>query len=538
NANCSVYSNDISVNNSDLDTVCLKLNFNNNNLIFIDPDMNCWGLKGNVYIGKNHSSFYTKNIYLLKNGKNIATVNGFYDLSSKKIKFKYTQLSSDLSTLAYYTDILRKIDGTGSFYIEIENTIDNPVINAELILKNVNLYLTDYVKEIKNINGSIKINNNEVYFDNIKGDNYKGYVLLTSDTGSNINNLNVNLFATKIFVEVPEVELTAQADIKGKLIGTIRKPVVKGDAFVSNAQFTYPPIKPQKSSKFNPEGIYPFWDANVHIRENVRYKYLTVEIELDKGASLYFKGTKFDISVKGFLSAHAGKVPYLNRKFDLVLAEMIVNSEAGIPVVTGECGTLIDGLEIKLNYSGPVDKFNPIFRAPSRPELTQEEVLKIVRIGTIGTLTATGRTVDAENDYGVYKFVDSNISAIIGKPIEERLLKDFKLYFNLNAPFVENIVKSNESSDSEKMSHNLLLNTSVSVGKYLFKDLYFEYRGKVVNVNQNSVLSNDIKTGWQSELEAKYNLKKNAFFKYRYSPSIEKDKEAEHFILFEKMFKF
>nr|HPG29963.1 translocation/assembly module TamB domain-containing protein [bacterium] len=488
--NLRVFSNDISVNNSDLEAVCLNINFDDNKIVFTEPGTECWSVKGKALISDKMDFFSADNIVIIKNGKEISVINGGYDLKSNKINFKYSQLSSDLSTLAYYTDAVRKIEGSGSFFVDISNTIDNPVVNAELALKNVNLYLSDYIKEIKNINGSVKIKNNEVYFDNIRGENHKGYILLTSDSGSNINNLNVNLFASKIFLEVPEVELTAQADIKGKLIGTIKKPVVKGDAYASNAQFTYPPINPPKSSKYNPNGIYPSWDANVHIRENVRYKYMTVEIELDRGTQLYFKGTKFDISVKGFLSAHSGKVPYLNRKFDLVLAEMIVNSDAGIPVVTGECETVIDGLEIKMTYSGPVDKFKPSFRIPARPELSEEEAAKIIRFGTIGQLTETGRTVDSQSDYGIYKFVDSNLSAIIGKPIEERLLKDFKLYFNLNAPLVENLVKSGETSDSGSVSANLLMNTSISLGKYLFKDLYFEYRGKVVNANQDSFLSN------------------------------------------------
>jgi len=259
-----------------------------------------------------------------------------------------------------------------------------------------------------------------------------------------------------------------------------------------------------------------------------------VDIEIEKGNKLYFKGNKYNIVVSGFLSAHSGKIPYLNQKFDLSFAEMRVNSDAGIPIVSGEAAIVIDGLEIKLSYTGPVDKFKPTLRAPSRPELSEEELLKIIKYNTTNNLSILDRKIENTDEYGTLKLIDHDLSSYIQKPLEERLFKPFNLFFDVNAPLIENYVKSGIGDTGI----NPLLNASLSVGKYLSKDLYLEYRGKVVNTNEIDNQTHQYKTGWKQEVEAIYNLKRNTSLRYKYSPALEKDKDSEHFFMLEKKIRF
>jgi len=201
--------------------------------------------------------------------------------------------------------------------------------------------------------------------------------------------------------------------------------------------------------------------------------------------------------------------------------------------------TTIDKINIQLNYSGIVTKFSPKFTSSNRPELTNNELLKIIKTGVATNLKLIDKTIKNTEDYSAIKFVDKNINNFLFTPIENKVLNDFNLYFSVNSPILENLIKKNNSEDSNAISKNLLLNTSFSVGKYLFKNLYLKYKGTVVNLeNQNDFNENDYTTKLKSEIEAKYKFNKSTFFKYKFSPALEKEKDSEHFFMFEKTLKY
>ncbi len=537
----TINSTNIDINNTLIDNINLIFDYKKNLLKFERSNNLGYSLAGEIENRDN--TINIKDLRIFSDTLPISYIIGTYNKINNAINIKYRHLANNLANLAIYSDFIRKIEGTGKFELEITNKITEPIINAELAFNNVNLYLMQYVRELRNLNGSIKIKNNNVFFENVQMNNHRGSIILTSDTGSNLNNLNLNVIASKIKVEVPEVEMVGEADINGKLVGTLKKPVFKGSAYVSNAQFTYPPLKPQPDSKYDSNAVYPYWDANVHIRENVWYRYPMINVELDKGNTIHFLGDKYHLRVKGYLSSRSGNITYLSQRFNLNFVEMNVNSEAGVPIVNGEASAVIDGLEIKLLYSGPVDKFKPTFRAPARPELTEEDVHKIVRTGTTGNLTQLQRVINIEEDYSAAKFVDKNVSSFLLRPLEQKLMDEFNLYINVNAPVFENILRREKTSDTDALYNNLLLNTTFSIGKYFAKNLYLEYRGQLVNMPDENPGSSSqgltsYRTGLKSELEAKYRFDKETFLRYKWSPAIERDKDAEHFIMLEKRIKF
>lgn len=333
--------------------------------------------------------------------------------------------------------------------------------------------------------------------------------------------------------------------------GPIEAPVARGKALIKNASVTYPFLTRGGKSKPSPAvlflktvdwNILAIPEKNVHYVNNV--KALVDDIVIDMTAnpeesSLEFNGRLVDktFKVDGQVVSNSGKLEYLDFDFRVEQFGVNFNSTMGQPEVYGAAYTTIRDtvggedfprdIYLRLYSVDPVSGEEKIGGAWSELHFKLETDNLGVGETESDILSYLGYSPNKIKNKATSvggAVADKLIFRPIVKPLEQNLESLLGLdVVRVNAVFTKNIFSnslnnqldfSNQGNDIYRgrlQGLAMFSQSKLTLGKYLYPNLYFSYTGRLVSLYDASS-----SLGFTHQFGLEYRLYRNLLFEVEY----------------------
>ncbi len=405
------------------------------------------------------------------------------------------------------------------------------------------------------------INNNDEDF--ILGTLNLGNILVNTDEGGILFNMPGYIPVNN----VAKVIISGRNSDHFEVRGPFEDIKLIGDLNVSNGGAIFPPntenllklfntVREKKVSESAPLPLS--FDIMVNFGENVKYVTYPVDIKINPGGylNLVYSNEQFTIPDALFI-AEEGSVDIFGTKMKLdymqiqlsrftdganisgtfykktadgslitlnIYNEVAVNDDVGtlrFSLNSDNPNDRITDILAKLRYNRAMDEIFP----DQKKTLLQDEVIQIAGMG-----------------------LESAVMDPLLSPVENWIRKTMKLdYFHLQTDLVQNLFASYSSDDKSqyevydetneiaKFSSELFLNNlSISMGRYLSRDLFLDYETRVER-SQDVALASEMGIFHEFSLRYQLPFKFRILYKYKILPFKE---ENPHEIMLERSFRF
>ncbi len=301
--------------------------------------------------------------------------------------------------------------------------------------------------------------------------------------------------------------------------------LLSGRMSLSRARISYPPVATEKKkpSPFVRLLRNARWNSSLVVAQDVRFQksirglenapffetfsglfdQIDVDIEIepqDPDRPLELRGRLSDNSFRlvGELVSTRGTIDFLDLQFQMQHADLVFDQTSILPVASGraEAGVLdpetgftrkidltlyvIDPTTGQRSTKGRWGEFTFVLEDPQDPTLGQEELLAALGYQQ-GKLNERFTSIGAEA-------VNRAVTRRLLRPIERDVARLLGLdIVRINPTFAQNVLRSRVSEDPTEqqqvegtsLAARYFMASSVTVGKYINRDLFFSYTGRL-----------------------------------------------------------
>lgn len=493
---------------------------------------NLFTLKGNIIFDE----IIHTDISIINEKQIVGSLKGNIDYSNNHINMNIFNDKNNLTLLPLYFPVIKNIKGKGLIDIKLEGEINSPSYIGEIQLENVYVDLDFYLRELKNLNGKIIFERDNIILDNITATNDRRGRIHLNGTGTDIKNMKLDINAKNIRIEIPVFEANFLSDLSGSIITTDTEYYINANVDLFNGVLTYPPPK-ESETKEQPKKEKTYWgnpiiDARLNTKSNFRFINNFANVVLEERSNLRIKRYDDEIELTGTLRAAIGTINYLNRNLRINNAELKFTEADNIPILDIEASTVISEINVILTLTGPVTDLNPVMISNSHPDLTNEELLRLLRFGQIDQISLEHQQEQVISD--IISYIEADYMNQLIRPLRTNLEKRLGINLEIGAPIISNIARRTITSDRtvDASDINLFENTYFSVGKFLSDRFYVNYRGALKSSHDISVERSPLYL--RSEIEARYFFHPRLTLQYIFKPELHYvDESNEHFFMFQ-----
>jgi len=449
------------------------------------------------------NNYGDKFVFIKKEDKSLQ-INLFKDKNlffDSVFQIKNKKIDGNLKFYKFPVNIIQKLlipfisidNGLLDGNINITGNITDPKLNGKLNLYYGAVTLPDYLKgPIENISGIIIADNDKILVRNVNGESKKG---LAHGYGEILLN---GWKLDRYYFQVNSDSVPAKIE-KGPIIGTgvgyVDKFIFEGKPrsfnFIGDIVLETADIDLSSRLGMNQKIRLRKMPINVYVKftagNKVKVNYPIINGIVTPGDIfiLKFIGDEPNIYFGGNISLKKGEVNYLNKKFKIEHAnfkfnedEIKINPIVDLKAFIRTKDSRKEPVVIYLNMRNRLIPFDTVFS--SFPYKTQEEIS-----GILGLSYSPEENEFAyyDNSYSEYTYSPNyaNIETIkntfnyfgtfLVSPIESKIRQITQLdTFVFETDFFGNILKA----DAGYNTLDLLDNSSLTIGKYIFDELYFE----------------------------------------------------------------
>jgi translocation and assembly module TamB len=328
-----------------------------------------------------------------------------------------------------------EVTGTVTANATIRGSLDHPQINGQLDVKGASLHLADITTGISGANGTILFSGSQATIQNLTGSVGGGQIKLTGDIGLAGEELSyrIDAAARNVRVRYPEgVSTTSNADLN--LRGTSERSTLSGRITVLRAGFT--PRSDFSSMLFQASQPVRTPAARVGPLSGMRFD-ITIETapdisfessfaqDIEVEGTLRLQGSPYNPILLGRLNITEGEINFFGSKYTINQGSITFANPVRLePVLNLDLETKVQGVDVTLTISGPIDKLNITPR--SDPPLPYSDVLALLATGSAPSIDPT---LAAQPNMPTQNFTQLGASALLGQvvssPVSGRLQRFF-----------------------------------------------------------------------------------------------------------------
>ncbi|MDI6791785.1 MAG: translocation/assembly module TamB domain-containing protein [bacterium] len=469
---------------------------------------------------------------LSRSGKKLIESEGWVDPANRQLDLILNMEELDVGVVVGYIKLISKAEGKCIGWLRITGAFDDPELSGEIQVKGASLQTAVFKERLKQLEAALRIHNNALVIDSLKAMVGKSQLIVEGAKGSTPERLDFTIHNKNqpLPVLVPGF-LEGEVDINLKITGNLYEPVCARGSWIKlkKTKFTYPvkSAAPVVLEKIRWDGLKIIADKEVSYYNDY------VDVEIEKGGYLEFRGRMdLHLDVVGQASARRGRFEYLGTEFRLKEAKMKFEEGVEFPYLTGTAKTEVGGERIIMVYDGKLFDSEPMFTAPgSFPPKSQQEIVQLLRMG--GELGEAD--MESLLQIGIARLVGQSLDAGVINPLERQLSTALDIDIDIKLPVGEILKRAlgrNDSLVDEDKSGKDENKVEFNLGKYVSRDLYFNYRAIVESQQKEQK-----RLGLTQEFELDYYLKEGESIQYQYRPDEDPEKE-EHRIMLKKEFRF
>lgn len=464
--------------------------------------------KENTTVIKNYGD---KLLYATKNNDNI--VIKFYKedktVFDGSFKTENGNLDGNIIFSKFPVNAIKRVllpfigidEGLADGRLELKGTIKDPVFYGNLNVYYGIITLPDYLPDpIINITGIINVDESKFIVSNVNAEVKKG---LVHGYGELIlNGWKLERYVFHINSDMVPAHINNKA-VNAKGIGYIKEFILEGrpknfnfigDFFIETGDITLASLMGvSKRSKIREVPINVIIDLESGKKIKVNHPIFKGIIAPGQKFRVKFIGEEAKVYLGGSVDLQKGEVNYLSKNFKIEQAnfqffedEITVNPNVNLKAYYRTKDSRKEPIKIYLTMNNRLIPFETTFSA--FPYKSQEEINGLLGLSFAYNTnendpTEIERDIDPETNLNTLVNTTNYLSnSFIFTPVENRIRNITGLdTFSMDTKIFGNIIKSNTSNIGSTL--DLLDGSSLTLGKYLFNELYFE---SMMSLHKNS----------------------------------------------------
>ncbi|HEY1241009.1 MAG TPA: translocation/assembly module TamB domain-containing protein [Bryobacteraceae bacterium] len=281
--------------------------------------------------------------------------------------------------------------GTVTLNAAVGGTRAKPSVRGQLQLKDASFNLLEVPNGVSNANGTVAFNGSEAVIQNITAQSGGGKLTLSGNVGYGGPQMNfrVQARADQVHVRYPQT-LTTTISANISLVGTTASSLASGTVRISEvAMHSHSDLGSMLSSASAPptqggatSGLMAGmkFDIRVMTTSGVRFRTeLTQNLQAD--ANLTLRGTPDHPGMLGRVVINQGTLVFFGNKYNVDQGTISFFDPSQIqPILNIDLNTTVQGVDVTLSVSGPVDKMKLSYR--SDPPLEFRDIVSLLASGT------------------------------------------------------------------------------------------------------------------------------------------------------------
>lgn len=390
--------------------------------------------QGNVQLSLSNSVVTVQNFKLTGPYSNLA-IGGTASLKTPGALQLRADGNVKLDMLqAFSTDIYSS--GAVTLSAAITGTTSQPVINGRLQLQKASFNMLSLPNGLSDANGAVDFNGTEAVLNNITGETGGGKVTLTGFVTYTAPEARFRIQATAahVHIDYPDT-VTTEADANLTLTGTSARSLLTGKVTVlsvalhsgSDAGSILTSAATPPSSSGPSTGILGGMRFDVRIQTSPAVQFrTTLSQNLQAEADLTLRGSPDQPGMIGRATVTSGDVVFFGATYSVDEGTVsFFNPNKIDPEVRLSLDTTVQGIDVTLTVSGPMDKLKLAYR--SDPPLEFQQIVSLLASGTTPT---TDPVLAAHEPPPVQQNMEQQgASALLGQtianPVSNRLQRLF-----------------------------------------------------------------------------------------------------------------
>ncbi|MBU1078019.1 MAG: translocation/assembly module TamB domain-containing protein, partial [Spirochaetes bacterium] len=416
----------------------------------------------------------------------------------KKINYNFILDNFNLEFFEEALPLIKKAEGRISSKLSFTGSSDNPLVNGSITGHNLYLKFYDMIKKVTDLDLGVNINNNLIRIMQCKGFIGKGEFSLLGDVlleKLKIVNLDLvlkTLGKRGLFIERSKNDLIGEVITDLQIKGNPEKIGIGGTLTANNFDFTWPLSEnDKKDNDFFKDTVIDF-NIDIIAGKNVRFfqDVNGMDILVKEGGKYHLRG---DLSRKhkvvGRMEAEKGTMDYFGTTFNIIHANVDFSSHyhENVPWISAKAEAESKLGEENYIITMVVDgrAYNNLTpQLTSTPSLTQREIFLLFNDSTLYVSDRVQDEVEEEKEInrliktGFIQIFYSTYRSKLVTPIERKARRFLGLdLLKIKTSLVEKLLepKLYKVEDHEDKSVNPLVDTQLSVGKYVTENLLLKY---------------------------------------------------------------
>ncbi|HEX3877368.1 MAG TPA: translocation/assembly module TamB domain-containing protein, partial [Bryobacteraceae bacterium] len=431
---------------------------------------------GNIVVALNRGNVTLQNFHLAGHDADL-TLSGSAALAGNQALNFHANGNVNLEVLeGLSSDIYSS--GKITLVANVAGTPAKPDLTGQVQLQNASFNMLDLPNGISNANGTVVFNGTDAYIRNITGESGGGKLVLTGTVGLGEQMLfHTQLAASGVRVNYPDT-ITTQLDANVAVNGTSVSSLVTGTVTVTGVSLhsgadvgnvlTAAAAPPSTSSGTGGVLAGMRLDVRIVTAPGAQIR-TTLTQNLQAEANLTLLGTPSNPGMIGRVNVTEGDIVFFGSKYTINQGSITFSNSSKInPRLNIDLETTVQGIDVTLTVSGPVDKMKLSYR--SDPPLQFQQIVSLLASGSTPT---TDPVIAAHAPAAPQQSLEqSGASAVLGNAVANPVSGRLQRLFGV----------SKLSIDPQIVGGNTAQAT-LTLQQQITKDLTFTYIEDVTNSN-------------------------------------------------------
>jgi translocation and assembly module TamB len=369
--------------------------------------------------------------------RSFLTASGEVDFNGAKTPLKLAvDANADLGALQ---DLDHDFYSSGGVLmnVAVRGSLDKPVVNGQMELKNANINYAGSPNGLENGNGVIVLNGSTATIQNLTGESGGGKISLTGFVGFGASRLSYNLraAANKVRVRYQNISLTSNANLS--LTGNNRRSLLGGTITVNRLAYSSSSdigsilsttSAPPAGSGAAPSSFLTGVRLDVQVVTAPDLRVVTTYAErLEVFSSLSVRGTLASPGIIGRVDVTNGQLVFFGNTYNVNSGSIdFYDPNAIEPVLNVSLETNAQGVDVTIGVTGPMSDLKLSYR--SDPPLTFEQIVQLLATNT----TPANATIAAHQPTPPQQSASQmGESAILGQAVANPLASRVQRVFGL-----------------------------------------------------------------------------------------------------------
>lgn len=373
----------------------------------------------------------------------------------------------------------------------IRGSLQDPLVNGRMELKDASLYLADLPNGIDRANGTILFDKRRATIEKLTANTGGGDLSLSGFVGFGVDLIyQLQARADRVRIRYPEgVSTTANANLS--LTGSASKSLLSGVVTVVREGFNprtdigsllvsapIPVVPPASQSEFLRNLQF---DVRIETVPNLQFQTaLTSDLQAD--ADLRLRGSAAKPAVLGRIVVSQGEIQFFGNKYTINRGEIGFFNPVRIePVLDLDLETQVRGVRVNINFNGPLQKLNVSYR--SDPPLQSTEIIALLAVGRAPGSNSALASSQTITNQSFMQTGNNLLGQAVAAPLSSRLQRFFGV--------------SRLKIDPQLTGLSAVPQARLTIEQQISRDVTLTYVSNLAQANQQIIrLQWDISQSW------------------------------------------